>query len=246
MEKTLAKGRIERANTYLVVPHLNEEVRFSYPGQGPDNYCAVGYSILDKELTLPDGWQTASLLNEVYCSENPEFKDSPEANIIRNGVMNKRWLWVFNRNLWTPKSAKNAGVYVQSDSQGKGMSEILKISDLEDALSSGKTEKGVRFSEDGLTAFAPYNTMQAGSHAKGTLAKNGFVLASYGVEGAEKLDNVAKTFAAKPYVWLIDNAGDKPIQSLSALDGGWGGDGRLDVIGYVGGIYRVGFAFGVS
>src|SRR5258708_3466112 len=143
MEK-VTKGRIERANTYLVVPHLDEETRFLYPGQGPNNYRTVGKAVINEGLTLPNGWQTASLLNETYCSENQEFKESQEANFIRNDVMKQKWLWVFNRNLWTQKNVKNAGVYVQFDESAKGMSEILQISDLEEALSKsngGFTEK---------------------------------------------------------------------------------------------------------
>jgi len=247
MEK-VTKGRIERANTYLVVPHLDEETRFSYPGQGPGNYQNAGKAVIAERLSLANGWQTASLLNEVYNSKNPEFKDSKEANFIRQDVMKQKYLWVFNRNLWTPSNAENAGVYVQYDAQAKGMSEILQVKDLEEALSKsngGFTENGVRFSQNGLTAFAPYNTMKAGSHDKGTLANNGFVLASYGVEGAEKLDNVAKTFPSKPYVWLVDNTGNNSLQSLSALGRGCAVGGRLDVDGGSG-CGSGGYAFGVN
>ena len=118
-------SRIERGATYLIVPASNGEVSFEYPAQGINDYQRVADAILKRGLQLPTGNQTASLLHESYCG-NDEFKNSPEAQFIRKDVMNDRWLWVFNRNLWTAKDAKNAGVYVQFDSQGKGNSEILE------------------------------------------------------------------------------------------------------------------------
>ena len=250
MEKTSTVGRIERVakkwtpDSYLLVPHQNGEVRFVYPSF-QNNYVNAGSSIINSGLEIPTGSESVSLLNEAYHSEDKEFNNSPETDFIRNDVMKQRWLWVFNRNIWTPKNAKNAGVYVQFDSQAKGMSEILSVNDLEDALSGGKTENGVRFSKDGRTAFASYNTTRAGSHDKGTLAKNGFVIASYGLEGAEKLDNVSREFTFKPYVYLVDNTQDKPVQSLSALGRSWDDDYGLSVDGGADGLGRSGYAFGV-
>ena len=90
------------------------------------------------------------------------------------------------------------------------------------------TERGVRFSTDRRVAFAPLNTITAGAHNKGTLSQDGAFITVYGVEGAEKLDAVAKVFSLKPYSWIVDNDSDKLIQSLFALGGGrLLGDGRL-------------------
>ncbi len=246
------KPRIERVakqwtlGSYVLVPSLGELVSFAYPAFGPGNYKDVGGAVLKEKLRLANGRQNSSLLKEVYFSDDNEFKESPEANFIRKDVMKDRWLWVFNRNVWTPKNGENAGVYVQHDGEAKGMSETLSVSDLEDALSGGTTEKGVRFSKDRRTAFAAYNTMQAGSQDNATLAGNGFVIASYDVEGAENLARVSKAFTLKPYVYLVDNTGDKPVQSLSALNGGWCVDNRLVVDGDPSGNYSYGSAFGVD
>ena len=236
-------SRIERV-TYLIVPASNGEVSFEYPAQGTNNYQGVADAILKRGLQLPTGNQTASLLHESYCG-NDEFKNSPEAQFIRKDVMKNRWLWVFNRNLWTARDAKNAGVYVQFDSQGKGNSEILKQSDLEDALSGGTTEMGVRFSKDRKTAFASYNTVTLETQKKEDLAKNGFLIASYDIDGAEKLSKVAKAFTFKPYVWGITNDTGKPVQVLSALVRFWIEGDRLLVVGNCDGDYTNGFGFGI-
>jgi hypothetical protein len=179
-------------------------------------------------------------------SDDNKFKESPEANFVRNDVMQNRWLWVFNRNIWTLRNAKNAGVYVQYDGEAKGMSETLSVNDLEDALSGGTTEKGVRFSKDRKTAFAAYNTMQGGSQDSVTLAGNGFVIASYDIEGAENLARVSKAFKLRPYVYLADNTGEKQVQGLSALIRLRYDDVRLFVYGDTFGSNREGYAFGVD
>ena len=74
------------------------------------------------------------------------------------------------------------------------------------------------------------------------MVQDGAYLANYGVEGAEKLDEVAKKFTLKPYSWIFDNDSDKQIQRVSALGRDWG-DGRLDA-SFVSGGYGGGYAFG--
>ena len=244
MQNKQETPRIER-DTCLIVPHKDSELRFEFPPQGPSNYQTAGSAVLQRGLYLPTGSETASLLHEVYCTNDKEFKESLESDFIRKNVIKNGWLWVFNRNTWTPKNVKNAGVYVQHDAQAKGISTPASISDLEDALSGGTAEHGVRFSKDRKTAFASYNTVSSGNHNKGTLAKNGFIIASYDIDGAEKIDNVAKKFTFKPYVWTVDNTGNDNTVSLSALVRGWFDGYWLVVVGDGGGVDGVGFAFGV-
>lgn len=232
--------RIERGATYIVVP----KARFVYPAEGPGNYRTVLGSVKDKKLALATGEQTASLLNEFYTSESNEFTKSPEADNVK-GIMKDNYFWIPNRVLWTPRSADNAGVYIQHDPNAVGLSERLDIGQLEDALSGGKTIKCVRFSKDGRTAFASLNTVTLEAQSRERLANNGFVIASYGVEGAEQLAKVSAKFALKPYVWGVDNNTNQPIQRLSALNRDWGG-GRLSVSGGNDDSSALGYAFGVS
>src|SRR5438876_1038071 len=120
------KSRIERGATYLIVPTSNGEVSFEYPAYGPNTYASVGKSILKRGLKIPTANQTASLLHEAYYG-NEEFKDSPEAKFIREDIMKARWMWAFNRNIWTPKDSKNAGVYVLHDAKAEGRSGAFNV-----------------------------------------------------------------------------------------------------------------------
>lgn len=191
-----------------------------YRNVGPSTYAETGETILNNRLKLLSAPELVSLLHQVYCSQDNEFRQHPKTEFISKKVMQDN-LWVFNRNLWTPKNAKNAGVYVQFDEQVKGMSERLQTDQLEDLLSGGSVERGVRFSKDGKTAFAPYSSIPSGYYSEGRLTQNGFVIASYGAEGAEKLNAIAKTFTPEPYVFLVDNSSESNTQSLSTLCVNW-------------------------
>ena len=236
--------RIERGTTYLVIPVNDNIVQFVSHASGPDTYNVVMQDVAGRGLNLATGEENAFLLDAVYNSDDQDFKNSPEAEFVRNKVIRDNWLWVPNVNVWTPRNIKNPGVYVVFDEKGEGLSKRRDINQLEEQLSGCSTERGVRFSKDRKVAFAPLNTISSGSHNKGTLAQDGAYIANYGVEGAERLDEVAKKFTFKPYSWIVDNDSNDQIQRLSALSGDWAVDVGLGAFfDYVGGS-GVGYAFG--
>ena len=220
--------------TELRVPHLGGTARFVHPSQGPNAYGAVGKAILEAGQAVPTGDYTASLLAGAYLGTN---RDEPEFKNVRE-LMISRWLWVFNRNLWIPE-----GVYSIEDQESLGRSQPLNVNDLENMLKGGKDFNGIRFSQDGRTRFAPKGSYKLGEHTPESLAKDGFVVASYGVEGAEKLGEVAGAFKNNPRTFGLEVAeGQAPELRVSAV----GGVGRLGVFGYSWyGNYDGGLAFGV-
>jgi len=213
--------RIEKVWTLdakIHIPQEDKETVFAYPSFGPNTYLEVGKQILEKGLTVPTGGQTASLLYEVYCSD---LQDGHEFEDIRN-TMRTRWIQVFNRNLWTSE-----GVYILQDPEAKGRTEELDVNDLEERLIGGtKFSKGVKFSQDKTLRFAPKDSYKLEYNSSDELASNGFVIASYGVEGAEKLAEVSRKFPNKPYVYglYIGENQDSELR-VSALYGGYGGYG---------------------
>jgi len=233
MEKTQA--RIERGNTKLVVPHQNKEITFAYPSVGPNTYTAVGKEILRQGMKVPTGDYMASLLHTAYCDSS--VSNEPEYQNVRD-IMKNRWLWVFNRNLWTKD-----GAYVLQDLKAIGRSQLLNQKDLEKMLKGSKgMPNGVRFSKDKKVRFAPKESYQLETQTPEQLAKNGFIIASYGIEGAEKLGEVSSKFKEKPYVYGVET--DVPEQRVSALGSYILGDG-LDVCGDNFDGYRYDHAFGV-
>ncbi|PIN91551.1 hypothetical protein COU57_00180 [Candidatus Pacearchaeota archaeon CG10_big_fil_rev_8_21_14_0_10_32_14] len=178
----------------------------------------------------------ASLLHSAYCddsvSNEPEFKNVRE-------IMKNRWLWVFNRNLWTDK-----GVYVSQDDKAVGRSKQLDINELEKKLKGGRelSVGGIRFSQDGKTRYAPKGSYTSGDHTPERLSKDGFIIASCNQEGAEKLGEVSSKFKNNPYLYSLDiSERQKPELRVSAVygyfvgfrfdGGGRGGCGRVHGFG---------------
>lgn len=218
-------ARVVRGRTELWVPHNGHEIAFVYPSAGPDTYRNVGKSILNQGQRIPTGDETASLLYATYCI--PEFKDEHEFWNVKD-IMRNRWLWVFNTNLWTAK-----GVYVLQDT--KAERSPLVANQLEKKLKAGKEIGGVRFSIDGKVRFAPKETYQSGEQTPQTLAKDGFIIASFGKEGAEKLKEISLKIRVKPYVWCFKT--NRPVQGVSAFGSGvdrglcFGGEDFVEELG---------------
>lgn len=202
--------RIERTKIY--VPHGKGEVAFAWPSQGPHKYQIVGQGILNRKLVIPTAEQTASLTHAVYC--NPETENEPEFKEIRD-IMQDKQLWIFNKNLWTSK-----GVYVVPDLNAVGTSQKLNRNKLEKMLKGGKELGwgGIRFSRDDKVRFAPKGSYELGEHTPESLAKDGFVIVSYNLIGAEKLGEVSSKFRDNPETDGLDIQKERNSeQTISAL-----------------------------
>ncbi len=198
--------------------------RIAFPSIGPNTYKNVGSAILSRELKVPTGDHTASLVYPAYC--NPKKFSKLGSEEIKN-IMKESSLWVFNRNFWGPK-----GVYVLQDLEAKGTDESLAeesldinklkrllrtrfevtllgepfatVSLLESKLENGKEISGIRFSKDNRLRFAPKKTYAFGDHTAESLIKDGFMIASYGKKGTEKLGGVCAKFEYQPHVFGIE------------------------------------------
>jgi hypothetical protein len=219
--------KIERVWTpeaKLWVPHNNGEIAFAHPAFKGD-YINTGKVILSHGLKVPTGDYTASLLHSAYCAD---AKTESEFKNVRD-VMKDNWLWVFNRNLWVDK-----GVYVVQDDNALGRSQPLNIGDLEKSLKGGVEINEVRFSQDGKVRFAPKGSYNLAFNTPEAFAKDGFIVASAGKEGAEKLGEVSSKFSNKPYIYGLEiKEGQQSELRVSAVDGGVGvlrfcGDGWID------------------
>jgi hypothetical protein len=216
----------------LWVPHNSSEIAFVCPAFGPDTYTEVGKDILSKNLKVPIGDYTASLLHAASCGPEDFMNSSPVKDVkpIIRGTEN----WVFNRNLWNKD-----GVYVIQDLKATGISQPLDINELEKMLKDGKEINGIRFSKDKTVRFVPKETYKLGEHTPESFAKDGFIIASCEQKGAEKLAEVSTKFKNNPYIYGIET--ETPEQRVSVV----GGDvGRLEFGGDLGGD-GWGLAFGV-
>lgn len=229
--------RIEKVWSPKAISHIlnkDKEIDFAYPPFGPNTYRSVGNEILNNGLELPNGESTASLLHSAYCY--PEVENEPEFKYIK-GIMNKRYLWDYDLNLWTPK-----GLYIVQDLKAEGLSRKLEIGELEKMLKGGKDIHNIRFSKNGIVRFAPKGTYKLGEHTSESLSKDGSIIARCGEYGAEKYGEVSAKFERKPHIYGVETE-DQPVQRVSAV-GGYIGGGRLGFYGDFGD-YGDGHAFGV-
>src|SRR3989344_6130092 len=204
--------RVERGQTNLIVPYNSGELVYVHPRVGPNIYRAVGSEILKQGLLVPTGDYTAPLVHSAYCDD--EVKNEPEFESVRE-TMKNGWLWVFNRNLWTDK-----GVYVFQDLEAKGLSEPLNLNELEKSLKGGREFNGIRFSEDGRVRFAPKELYVLGEHTPDSLSKDGFIIASFGKDGAEQIAEVSSKFKYNSMTYGLDIEEEQnPEQRISALGG---------------------------
>jgi len=237
MTETKTKSEVVRGRIELRVYPQGDQLTFVHPPQGPHDYQTVGRGILARGLSVSTGEQTAYLVQGAYDSEEPEFKEVKD-------IMRNKWLWVFNRNLWTP-----SGVYVVHDSNAVGLNQSLTENELELMLSDRTELNGIKFSQDGNVRFAPIETYKLGKHTPESLASDGFVVASYGINGAKALGEVAEKILSNsgrdPFIYGINiNKGQTPDQRVSALGSSWG-ELRLGVDGGYLSNGWIGCAFGV-
>jgi len=228
--------KIRTGRTEIEVPHKTGTVTFISPAEGSNTYKSVGKGILSKRLIIPSAEQTASLLHATYCGPKDFVNNSQIKNV--KDIMKNRWLWVFNRQLWTPD-----GLYVVSDPKAKGLSEKLSSVQLEKRLKGARelSYGGVRISKNNSVRFAPVGSYSFGE--QNDLSKQGDVIANYGEEDSKKLAEVASKFKYSPRTFGVSvNKGGKPIQRVASLYSGVGG---LYVYGYYWGGNGYGYAFGV-
>ena len=232
MEK---KSRIVRGRTEIYIPSNADEVMYLSPAVGPNSYQGAGEQILKTGFVVPTGDLIAPLVREAYCGE---LKGQPEFTDVRDRVQHS-WLWVFNINLWTEN-----GIFSLHDLKAVGRSMPLSVKTLERKLEGGSDKNGVRFSEDGTLRFAPRGSYGFGEMSSEALAKDGAMIADYGVEGAKLLAEASATRKNKPKTYGSDiQECQAPQTRVSALLGDY--DSQLRFGGFYFGDDSVRCAFPV-
>ncbi len=214
---------IRRGQTEIDVPHKDGILTYAYDKHGPGTYAEVADSIDKAGLCQPTMAETASLVHTAFHADEPEF------DAIRQ-LMKGNWLWAFTGSLYTSR-----GTYVQDNPVIRDGIPYMEESELVKKLEAG--DKSVRFVRYG------YPT---GEMSSIELAKNAYVKALAGEEGAEKLAEIADKRKQRPYLWSLKSV-RKPETRVSALDSDksfdWHG---LYVYGDYRGSYGDGHAFGVN
>ena len=202
--------RIFRGRTEIYVPNGASEIIYVTPAVGPNTYQNVGRQIITEGLVPPTGDETALLIHQAYAGK---LKDGTELKEVRD-IVQKRFFWAFNRNLWT-----QSGMFSTTDRKAIGRSQELDEEVLDQAIKGGLDINGVRFSQDGTVRFAPKGSYTFGEMSAEELAKDGAMIAQYGVEGAKLLAEASTTRKNKPITYGLNiQKGQTPQIHVSTLD----------------------------
>ena len=224
--QTKSRGlEVGEGRTYLRVPHKDGILSFATPAFSNGGYVSIGMRILDAKLELPTIEQTASLVHAAW--QDPD--ETYQADIISK-LMTNYWFWGFNELLYVP----GKGVYIRDRPEVKKGRAVMNKSELVKKLEAG----------DPSVRFVPFG-YKMGVQSYGELAKNPFIQALAGEEGAEKLAEVAGKYKNKPYVSSYKL---EEVNRLTSRVATLGSD-SIGVGFYLGSCYRDirgGYAFGVS
>lgn len=222
----IAYSEVAPSRGWLKAKSGNREVSFAWPpfqGTHQDCYQAIAQ---DKELVPAEGLDLAILANGAYTQNTPKWA-SVKGNFKSN------WVRTPNRILWIPKSNELAGILIERDNQGNGLSTKMNIPK---DVNGWSNQDGIYVSPDGNTKLVPADKYNLGK----VNSKDGFLRAILTSEGAELFVKTAKDSKLVPYTWGLDiNGLTAPEQRVSLLGEFVGGLFLIGVLGYC-------LAFGVS
>ena len=201
---------------------------FVHPKYGPNTYANVKGQIEKDNLKPATMAETASLIHAAFNSENPFSEEIRE-------LMKNKYILAFTGSLCLPKNPNKKyhnGALIKDNPETRDGMPFMDESELVKKLESN--DKSVRFIPFG------YKTESMSSLE---LAKNPYVVALAGQDGAEKLAEVADKHQRQPYLGSFKSV-EQPLTRVSALDSYWGLGSRLIVFGYYRGYGRDGSAFG--
>mgnify|MGYP001582332107 CR=1 FL=1 len=207
--------------TELTVDHKGEDITFIYPALGPNSYVNVEQQIEQAELKKSTMAETASLVHTAFNSDD-------KYSLEIKKIIKEKWLWAFTGVLYVP----NKGAYIQDNPEIKKEMLFMNESDLVKRLEAN--DKSVRFTPFGF---------KTESMSSSELAKNEFVIALAGEEGAERLAETSDKFKEQPFLGSFKSV-DETLTRVSALGSSWFSDYGLDVGGDHG--YRLGYSFGYA
>jgi len=179
---------------WLTYFHKGKEGRFALPPfVGTHEEC---YQAIKEGGFVPaEGLDLALLMGGIYKSNwamaglkiaNKHSPDAPRT-IVRTPI----------RGLWIPPEKDLAGILLEKDLEGRGMSTEIQFP--KDISKWTKGENGIYVSPDGNQTFIPEGSYKLGEHTPNSFARDGFATAVLTAEGAEICAKAAGHLYIKGY-----------------------------------------------
>jgi hypothetical protein len=218
--------------TYLTeIPHEGGKIIFQHPSfRG--TYVSLAQQIDADGLQRPTSAQTASLVYDAL--QNP--KEEYEYEILK--TLNNSWLVEFNGNLYLPKQEGEElhnGVLVEANPTIENRRLVMDRKSLTERLK--KNDSNVKFVPFGYAV---------GEQSTHTLAKNPYIIARYGEEGADKIADLASRYKNNPRIDSFKSVNSEIVRMSVLVEGSWDFGNWLHIYGNYWDDDLHGHAFGVK
>lgn len=209
--------KAQEGKTYLVdIPHEGGKIAFQYtPFRG--NYVSLASQIDGEGLQRPTSSQTASLIYDSLQNMGGKY----ESEILK--ILKDSWFVEFTGNLYLPKregEEVHNGVIVEDNPTIENGRSVMDRKNLIKRLK--KNDPNVRFVPFGF-ATSEQSALK--------LAKNSYILARYGEEGADKISELASRYKKNPHICSFDFVNSETVKMSALIGGDWDFGGRLCVFG---------------
>ncbi len=172
------------------LPYNDNKSAFAFPPiQGKHKNCYQKMKA-DSEVVPAEGLDLAILTEGAYTQDGPMWQK------VKADCFVNRYTRAPVRVLWVPHGNDLAGVLLERDLEGNGVTTEMKLPKNVDGWKKG--ENGIYESPDKNLIFAPEGSYKIGKHNKNSFAKDGFATAVLTAEGAEIFARTATNAKLKP------------------------------------------------
>jgi len=216
--------------------NYNGRVReYAYlPVQGTHKKC---YSAInsDQEIVPAENLDLALITNGAFSRDTPQWND------VKDKCLIKYYTRAPIRLLWMPEKHELAGIILENDLEGEGLSTKMNIPNI-----NGLTnEDGIYVNSDRSVIFVPAEAYKLGKHNATSFERDGFSRAIFTGEGAEIFAKTAVDNKRTPCTFGIDISKIREPTQRVPVFGDCGAD-RLNLNGNNWNGSNSGFAFGVK
>jgi hypothetical protein len=192
--------KVKRNVVELIVPYEGKELTFEYPPL-KGSYAVIADQFDDRSLRKSSSSEIASLVYDAFENSKWQF----ESEIIK--ILNNDFLFEFAGNLYLPKSKEeiNNGVLLETDPFISNGRIVMDKASLVKRL----------YENDPLVKFIPFG-YKIGEQTWQELETNPYMAGRYGLEGAEKMAEIASKYDSNPEIYGYNDV-EKEIINLSAL-----------------------------
>ena len=208
MKKTEFSQEIGRS--WLHADYDEKRISFAYPpvkGTHVENYKVIN---ADPEIVPAEGFELSLLVQGAFLGNSKQWQD------VRDRCITENYIRIPKRLLWIPSTHEFAGVLIENDLKGRGLSTIMNVPE---SMDDWKNQDGIYFKDNMI--LVPADKYALGEHNSDSYVKDGLAASVFTEEGAEIFARTANDNNKMVYNLGIDITRIvSPEQRVAVLDSG--------------------------